>query len=124
MSIVCTSINTQSLYYSPVVTPTPSIRLSNTPLVAGTELSLSCDYTLSSSVDVAVAEQVIWTVNGSVVGPDQRISTDGPTLTFSPLTTSDSGSYVCTLVITGPHSQHITVGSPAESQEEIIAVMS
>ena len=42
-------------------------------------------------MDVAVAEQVIWTVNGSVVGPDQRISTDGPTLTFSPLTTSDSG---------------------------------
>ena len=72
-------------------------------------------------MDVAVAEQVIWTVNGSVVGPDQRI---GPTLTFSPLTTSDSGSYVCTLVITAPQSQHITVGSPAESQEEIIAVMS
>ena len=75
-------------------------------------------------MDVAVTEQVIWTVNGSVVGPDQRISTDGPTLTFSPLTTSDSGSYVCTLVIPGPQSQHITAGSPAESQEEIIAVMS
>ena len=75
-------------------------------------------------MDVAVAEQVIWTVNGSVVGPDKRISTDGPTLTFSPLTTSDSGSYVCTVVIAAPHSQHITVGSPAESQEEIIAVMS
>ena len=70
-------------------------------------------------MDVAGAEQVIWTVNGSVVGPDQRISTDGPTLTFSPLTTSDSGSYVCTLVITGPHSQHIAVGSPAETQEEL-----
>ena len=75
-------------------------------------------------MDVAVAEQVIWTVNGSVVGPDQRISTDGPTLTFSPLTTSDSGSYVCTVVITALHSQHITVGRPAESEEEIIAVMS
>ena len=75
-------------------------------------------------MDVAVAEQVIWTVNGSVVGQDQRISTDGPTLTFSPLTTSDSGSYVCTVVIAAPQSQHITVGSPAESQEEIIAVMS
>ena len=111
------------LSFSPVETPIPSISLSNTPLVTGSELSLSCDYTLSSSVDVAVAEQVIWTVNGSVVGPDQRISTDEPTLTFSPLTTSDSGSYVCTLVITAPQSQHITVGSPAESQEEIIAVM-
>ena len=108
----------------PVETPTPSISLSSAPLVAGTELSLTCDYTLSSSVDVAVAEQVIWTVNGSMMGQDQRISTDGPTLTFSPLTTSDSGLYVCAVVIAGPHSQHITVGSPAESQEEIIAVMS
>ena len=108
------------LFFSPVKTPTPYVWLSNASLVAGSELSLSCNYTLSSSVDSVIAELVIWTANGSVVAPDQRISTDGPTLTFSPLTTSDSGSYVCTLVIAAPH---ITVGSPAESQEEIIVVL-
>ena len=61
-------------------------------------------------------------MNGSVIDTSQdgRISTDGDTLTFSPLTTSDSGSYTCTLAITAPHIQ----GHPMQSPVEDIAVQS
>ena len=40
-------------------------------------------------------------VNGEVVDTStDRISNDGATLSFSPLATSDTGSYMCTVTIT------------------------
>ena len=61
-------------------------------------------------------------MNGSVVDTSQdgRISTDGDTLTFSPLTTSGSGSYTCTLALTAPYIQ----GHPVQSPVEDISVQS
>ena len=70
-------------------------------------------------MDTTVETAVSWMVNGSVVDTSQdgRISTDGDTLTFSPLTTSDTGSYTCTLTITlYPQAPHVTVQSPVQSR--------
>ena len=65
-------------------------------------------------------------VNGTAVNASQdgQISTDGDTLTFSPLTTSDTGRYTCTLNITVSQTHHITVEGPVQSAVEVITVQS
>ena len=77
-------------------------------------------------METTVETAVSWMVNGSVVDTSQdgRISTDGDTLTFSPLTTSDTGSYRCTLTTTAPQIPHVTVQGPEESAVEVITVQS
>ena len=56
---------------------------------------------------------------------DSLISSDGVNLIFSPLTTTYTGIYTCTLIIT-PSSQipHVTVQEPVESSEKNIIVQS
>ena len=105
--------------------PTPSISVSTTTPTAGVPLTLTCDYTLSPSVDTTVETAVTWMVNGSVVhtSQDGRISTEEDTLTFSPLTTSDTGSYTCTLAVT-VSQMHVTVQGPMQSAVESITVQS
>ena len=67
-------------------------------LLAGTVGNLACDYNSSSTpVEVSAA----WTVNGSTVtSDDDRVILEGVSLILSPVTTSDSGNYTCTLNIT------------------------
>ena len=112
---------------SAVPTPTPLIRISGS-FVAGTISNRTCNYTLSPSVDAAVAASSVWTVNGTAVatsGDGGRISTDGVSLIFSPLTTSDTGRYTCTLALTAsPQTPHVTVQGPVQSPEKIISVQS
>ena len=66
-----------------------------------------------------------WTVNDTslTTSEDGRISSDGDSLIFSPLTTSDTGNYTCTLTLS-PQTPHVTVQGPAESEEEVIIVQS
>ena len=96
---------------------------------AGIPLTLSCDYTLSISVDTDITTSATWTINNTVLDisddDDDSISSDGVNLIFSPLTTSYTGIYTCTLTIT-PSSQtpHVTVQEPVESSEENIIVQS
>ena len=111
-----------------VPTPTPFISASSS-LVAGAPLNLTCDYTLSPSVDTNVTASSVWTVNGTTVATSEdggRISSDELSLVFSPLTTSDTGRYTCTLTLTAsPQTPHITVQGPAmQSPEKIISVQS
>ena len=109
-----------------VPAPTPFITVSTTERTAGTTLSLTCDYTLSPSVNTTVETEVVWTVNGSAVATsaEDRISVTGVSLIFSPLTTSDTGTYTCTLTITTPQTPHVTVQRPVESEGEVITVQS
>ena len=106
--------------------PTPSISVSAAVPTAGAPLTLTCDYTLSLSLSVNTT--VSWMVNGSALDAsrDGRLSTDGDTLTFSPLTTSDTGRYTCTLTrsITAPPTPHVTVQRPMQSAVEVITVQS
>ena len=114
------------IYHPLVPAPTLFITVSTTDRTAGTTLSLTCDYALSPSVDTTVDTEVVWTVNGSPVATseDSHISTAGVSLLFSPLTTSDTGTYTCTLTITTPQTPHVTVQGPVESEEEVITVQS
>ena len=95
---------------------------------AGIPLTLSCDYTLSISVDTDITTSATWTINNTDISDDDgddSISSDGVTLIFSPLTTTYTGIYTCTLIIT-PSSQtpHVTVQEPVESSEKNIIVQS
>ena len=110
---------------SPVPVPTPSITVSNTDtLYAGTTLSLTCDFTLSTSVDTPTQTAVTWMVDGAAVDTSSgRISTDGDTLSFFPLATSDTGSYTCELIVTAPQTP-VTVQGPMQSVEKDITVES
>ena len=109
--------------FSSVPVPTPSITISSTDTVyAGTTLSLTCDYTLSSSVDTISQKEVTWMVDGVVVDTSPgRISSDGATLSFSPLATSDTGNYTCTLTVTASQT-HVTVEGPTQSEMKDVIV--
>ena len=109
-----------------VPVPTPSITASPSTgaLYAGTSLSLTCDYTLSPSVGTAPPTAVVWMVNGAAVDTSPgRISATGDTLSFSPLATSDTGSYTCELTVTAQRT-HVTVQAPQQSAVEDITVQS
>ena len=112
----------------PVSVPTPMIIANVTGTVhAGISLILSCDYTLSISVDTDITTSATWTINNTVldISDDDSISSDGVNLIFSPLTTTYTGIYTCILTIT-PSSQtpHVTVQEPVQSSEENIIVQS
>ena len=96
------------------------ITVNTTDRTAGTPLSLTCNYTLSPSVDTALEIEVVWTVNGLAVAmsADGPISTIGARLIFSPLTTSHAGTYTCTPNITTPQTL-LTVQGPVESEKTI-----
>ena len=95
----------------------------NAPLYAGTSFSLTCDFTLSPSVDTSPATAVSWRVSGTAVvtSPD-RITASGDSLSFSPLATSDSGSYTCEVTVTA--QDHTTVEEPGQSAAEEVTVES
>ena len=89
---------------------------------AGTRLSLTCDYTLSPSVDTTPQTAVTWVVDDVAVDISPgRISINGATLSFSPIATSDTGSYTCTLTVTASQT-HVTVQDPVQSAAEEIHV--
>ena len=93
-------------------------------MLAGAPLTLHCDYTLSTSVDISIETVVTWMVNGSTVATSGERSITGVALTFSLLTTSDTGRYTCTLAITAPQTPFVTVESPKESPEKIVTAQS
>ena len=102
--------------------PTPFI--SHGVLTAGTEGKLTCSYSLSLAVDTQTVDiSTTWTVNGSAVTGDERISTDRLSLTLSPLTTSDSGTYTCTLTIISL-TPYVTVLGPQQSLPKEVYVYS
>ena len=78
---------------------------------------------MSPSVDTATDTQVTWMVNGAAVDTSlRRISTDGNTLSFFPLATSDNGSYTCILTVTASQ-KYVTVQGPEQSAGKYITVL-
>ena len=72
-------------------------------------------------MEAAVQPVVTWMVNGRAVDiTSDRISTEGDTLTFSPLATSDTGKYTCELTV----DEDLTVEGPVQSKENNVAVLS
>lgn len=72
---------------------------------------------MDTSPDTAIS----WRVNGTVVDTSPgRISALGENLDYSPLATSDSGSYVCEVMITA--DEYTTVEGVADSMPVEITV--
>ena len=91
-------------------------------MYAGTALSLTCDYTLSPSVDTTPQTAVAWMVDGVAVDTAlDRITSAGATLIFSPLATSDTGNYTCTLTVTATQT-HVTIHGAELSDVESLIV--
>ena len=70
---------------------------------------------------------VTWMVNGSGIDTsiDGHITSNGGQLIiFSPVTTSDTGRYRCTLSITSPHTAFIELQGPVQSAEKEIIIQS
>ena len=75
-------------------------------------------------MDTTPQTAVTWMVDGVAVDTSPgRISTDGATLSFSPLATSDTGYYTCTLTVTTSQT-YVIVQEPEQSEVEDIVVQS
>ena len=73
-------------------------------------------------MDTTPQTVVTWMVDGVAVDTSPgRISTDGATLSFSPLASSNTGSYTCTVTVTTSQT-HVTLQGPEQSEEEGIIV--
>ena len=73
-------------------------------------------------MDTTPQTAVTWMVDGVAVDTSPgRISTDGATLSFSPLATSDTGNYTCTLTTTTSQTE-VTVQSEIRSDMESLIV--
>ena len=89
-------------------------------MYAGTTLNLNCNYTLSPLVDTRSQTKVTWMVGGAVVDTSPgRIFTDGATLSFSPVATSDRDSYLCTLTVTASQTHVIVQGTMCSALKRI-----
>ena len=113
-----------TLRFSPhtVSVPTPSVTIGSHPF-AGESLTVTCSFILHPSVDTPIESRVTWRVNGSAVKlNNDRISNEDNSLIFSPVTTSDTGFYECTLTLTSQNSYAVVRGGPKQSTWEIITV--
>ena len=73
-------------------------------------------------MDTTLQTAVTWMVDGVAVDTSPgRISTDGATLSFSPLATSDTGNYTCTLTVTTSQT-HVTVQGAIQSAVESLNI--
>ena len=102
--------------HSPTV-PAPTMvsiwTIRSSPLYAGTSFSLTCNFTLSPSVDTSPATAVTWRVSGTAVDTStDRITASEDNLSFSPLAPSDIGSYTCEVIVT---QEYTSVGEPGQS---------
>ncbi len=102
---------------SPV--PLPSVAVTadtDQTLYADENVTLTCDITLDPAVDSEVAVTASWTGPGGPITDGVSDMTGSglayqSTLTFSSLTTSDSGLYTCTASVDPAVSTPLVVGS-------------
>ena len=107
-----------------VSAPLPSIISGHgPPLYSATAYNLTCVYTLNPLIDSDPRINVGWTVDGSEVDTsNMHISiVDNTLLVFNPLTTSDSGSYTCTVSLAA--HDHITVLDPQLQQSQPMEII-
>ena len=105
-----------------VSVPTPSLTYGSNPF-AGESFTMTCSFTLHPSVDTPIESRVTWRVNGSAVNiNNDMISNEDSSLTFSPVTTSDTGYYACTLTLTSQNPYVAVRGGPKQSVWRMVTV--
>ena len=95
--------------FLPVPRPVVNVTLNHTaPLYAGTGLTLTCTVTLDPNVDNDERVMTEWSglqdipeERYSVTGTSGSGSTYSDSLTISPLSDQDDGTYTCTVTVTG-----------------------
>lgn len=95
-----------------VVAPAPVIEGSRSPLLyEGTSYNLTCTSQLAP--EAVASSTVEWRLNGNLVdtSPD-HISIVDNILVFRPLTSSDTGSYVCSLILTA--NEYVVISNPQQ----------
>ena len=100
---------------SPVPDPVVGISLSRgNNILAGSPLTMSCDVDVNDQVDTSVSVNIEWTVSGSPLTSNDRITVGAinqyrSQVTFSTLSsTHDSGEYICTIsVISGEGCMYV-----------------
>ena len=98
--------------------PIPSINESNP--FAGKPLTFVCFFRIHPSVDNHIESRVTWRVNGSAVKfNDNRISSEDDFLIFSPVNTSDTGTYLCILTFTSLNPYVTVHGGPKHAAVKI-----
>ena len=118
--VLCTLI----IFLYAVSVPTSSVTYGSSPF-AGESLTMICSFTLHPPVDTPIESRVTWRVNGSVVNlNNDRISNEDNSLTFSSVTTSDTGFYACTLTLTSQNPYVAVRGGPKQSEWDMITVKS
>lgn len=108
--------------------------ITNSPNVVGffegLDLTLICSTVLTTSVNTPVLVESHWTKNGSVLESTHRITVSSitgsganyqTTLRFNPMTSNDSGTYLCTSTVT-PLDTSLNI-SVENSDSEILEVV-
>ena len=115
--------------FSPCTVPQPTVvitRSRNGIVYAGTEFTLTASITFTDDdvrgVDVDLTLDISWTRGSDVIISDTRITVSGvsgsdtsytTSLTFSPITTNDTGIYTTTVTVrpttTSQYIQNVTV---------------
>ena len=110
--------------------PTPSVSItssSDSPLYAGSDLTITCTIELSERVDTEVMVSATWKMGGTLISSSDRITVSQPQeitsnvyeseLTFFPLSrTLDSGDYSCEVSVhASPASPYITASVPVSA---------
>ncbi|CAI8039192.1 Hemicentin-2, partial [Geodia barretti] len=105
-----------------VQVPTPTPFITNSTIIAGSGGNLTCSY--APGPYIFCRSKRTWTVGGEEVtaSEDDRISTEGTSLVFSPFHTSDTGNYTCSLSLMSMEPYIEVVQGPQMSQVSEIIV--
>ena len=116
-----------------IVSP-PSVIITSSPIAVGffegLDLTLICSIVLTTSVNTQVVVEAHWMKNGSVLESVHRIIVSSitrsdtnyqTTIRFNPVTSNDSGMYLCSSSVT-PQDTLLNI-SAENSDSEIIDVV-
>ena len=94
-----------------LIVPAPAVDVtsSRTPLYAGSSLTLTCTETLDPNVNNDETITIEWMGPRDINGERYTISHDS--LTISPLTEEDDGTYTCNVTVTGGMYVHQVTAS-------------
>ena len=113
-----------------IAVPAPSVSIttsSDSPLYAGSALTITCHSELSERVDTEVTVSATWKKGGASISSSDRVAISqaqkvssnvyDSELTFFPLSsTLDSGDYSCEISVhPSPASPHITASAPVSA---------
>ena len=92
------------------------VSVTQSELVSGSSLSLTCSITLPSSVDTPTTDMFSWTHTDTVTGDTSM------ELTISSVETADSGDYICSATLTDSSDSVYVVDSEPATQTVTITV--